>query len=427
MRTLTWLNPYDEILYRVLTGRVAAAVERSLDTYDRVVVSNRLVSVPPAWNYARLSEAYRERKANGLAIGSAFNCRALLKLDVKDYYPSLRPTVLASVLRRIQAPEGAVEMLEAFLDGLEDLQSAPGIPIGPEGSGVLGNAALLDVDRALQSLTIGMVRYTDDTWAFLDDPAKEEAVVEVYEEALGDLGLRPNHDKTALLYSGDPEFWETIVNSRVDYFSSEYFGSIREERAVQELAEEMESDDPDWKVVRFALGALRTRRVTAGVDVVIGHPKLLTQEPTSVGRYLYELASDPATASAVDQDWLVSQATATPNSATVVGQLHLCRVAERLGVGTGAGNQLAKMALDFDLHDFLPLQVWAAYAWGASGAFEVEKAFDCADHVGDFNLRRAFALTARGSDLSRGGLGAAVERLRRVEPDLAPTLSYLSR
>jgi len=89
---------------------------------------------------------------------------------------------------------GAVERLLVRFE--ED--GITGLPVGPEPSAVLANAALAAGDRALRRLGVPFVRWCDDVTASADiaDPAE---VVEAWAEALAPLGLHPAPEKTRVV------------------------------------------------------------------------------------------------------------------------------------------------------------------------------------------------------------------------------------
>ena len=55
--------------------------------------------------------------------------------------------------------------------------------------------------------------------------------------------------------------------------------------------------------------------------------------------------------------------------------------------------RLEEFATDTNLRCHVPLQAWVAKAWGASKAHKPGRAVEYACHLGDFSVRRAFALT----------------------------------
>ena len=209
------MDPYDELWYRVLVGRVITSVERALKG-PAEVFSYRVESTVPAWRLVDHRTAHRLRRERGKELLHRASCKGIGTLDVRHYYPSVVPTALADVLAEASAAPGAVALICRFLEALPMLGMPHGLPIGAEASGVLGNAMLVGVDRALSSVAQGHVRYTDDSWVFLDDPASWGEVVARYGDAAGAVGLALNPNKVQFLAKEDGEADDVLSNGRVD-------------------------------------------------------------------------------------------------------------------------------------------------------------------------------------------------------------------
>ena len=188
------MDPYDEVLLRIVVGRVAPALEAALNR-SADVFSYRLERFPPAWTTIHYTDAQRMRRDRATELLSADDCVAMGTLDQRHYYPSIKPDVVASVVGTTKAPRGAVRLLAAFLAGIESMGGPPGLPIGPEGSGPIGNAVLIPVDVAIAALATGHVRYTDDSWVFVRAERDWGFVVDEYSDASSGVGLSVNWAK----------------------------------------------------------------------------------------------------------------------------------------------------------------------------------------------------------------------------------------
>jgi hypothetical protein len=74
---------------------------------------------------------------------------AMCKSDVQQYYPSINLGLLAESLLSWRCDRECVGFIMQVLGRWQARYRLQGIPIGPEASGVLGNAFLMPVDRAL--------------------------------------------------------------------------------------------------------------------------------------------------------------------------------------------------------------------------------------------------------------------------------------
>ena len=223
-----------------------------------------------------------------------------------------------------------------------------------------------------------------------------------------------------------------IRNERIKYLLDYAQETIDPKIAADEIAAQIKSDAPDWTVINFGLGALIRHQSMAGLSVIYENPSILYKTPTQAGKYLFTLASNGECkrSKSIDQNWLIEQATSPfkdPSSIgkKIAGGIQACRVAERLSVSKKHGKCFEEVAMTNDSNRDIPLKAWAAKAWGASGAYRAASAVDHAASVGDFSLRRAFALTIKSSDSTERNRQKWYRHLSVREPDLKPTLARL--
>ena len=195
--------------------------------------------------------------------------------------------------------------------------------------------------------------------------------------------------------------------------------------ATREIRSLLAHDEPDWTLVKFFLGTLRFQQSTNGLDLLYDHPNMLHEIPLSVGKYLVALTANRESRRKIDRDWLVEKATATCSPRSLAGQLQVCRAASHIQTGKRHGKLLEELATDSQLRQYVPLQAWAARAWGSSRAYKAGLAVDHTCHHGDFSVRRAFALTLRPDSSTSARRSVWKQKLVSVEPDLAPTLARL--
>ena len=107
VRKMAWLNPYDDLYFRIIVGRVARAVEAALGPD---VFSYRLADDPPAWSVRDVRVAFRLRRERAQELLAEAGCNAIAVADLRHYYPSVEPEVVMNALYQANAPRGAVTL-----------------------------------------------------------------------------------------------------------------------------------------------------------------------------------------------------------------------------------------------------------------------------------------------------------------------------
>lgn len=191
------LSDRDATRWYRLAGRVAEVVEPRL---PGAVLANRAVGPWPSWRPRPLGPALEAARRRGKGLRGPL----LLRTDVADFYPSVRPSVLFDALVRFGVPSGVSEAAADMLEGWGS-QGSPGLPVGPGGSAVLANAVLAPVDGVLAPHPY--LRWVDD---YLVGVVSERDALEVLDRlhgALGRLGLRLARSKTVVLEAGRTVGW----------------------------------------------------------------------------------------------------------------------------------------------------------------------------------------------------------------------------
>ena len=420
VRKMAWLNPYDDLYLRIVVGRVALAIEAALGPD---VFSYRLADDPPGWSTRADRQSFELRRERARELFSEVGCNAIAVADLRHYYPSVEPEVVMDALCQANSPRGAVTVIGELLRDLVPMGAPRGLPIGQEASGLLGNIVLLGLDEAISSRVRGHIRYTDDSWMFLQAETEWAEVREAYTTSASDLGLEVNASKVSVHPKGSEAAEHIIQHGQIAYLTSPDARYRPPQRSADELRQELQRDEPDWVLAKFHLGSLRSAQSPVGLPILYEQPRLLQEIPHSVGHYLSAVVGSPRNRQEVDRDWLVEQATALPTARSLAGQLHLCRVASQIRLGKEYGNRLVELATDSELRRHAPLQAWAAKAWGASKAHTPRQAVEYACYFGDFSVRRAFALTVSPDASTPSKRSCWRRKLRSVEPDLEPTLA----
>ena len=184
-RWLTVLDPADDAAYRASVAPLVGRIERSLGAEVVAVRARRddadWTLVP--WRPARATWRGIIRRALLDAPGATFAAA-----DVRDCYASISLETIAVLL----GPEGAqaVALLHRFHE-----RGVRGLPVGPEPSAVLANAALCRLDRAIRSAGVRHLRWVDDVvlWGPADEVRTAMAAMRTAGEA---IGLELHRDKT---------------------------------------------------------------------------------------------------------------------------------------------------------------------------------------------------------------------------------------
>jgi hypothetical protein len=339
--------------------------------------------------------------------------------DVTEYYRSVDIELLPD--RMPGAPRGAADALLLMLRALPECGGVSGLPIGFEGSALLGNVFLLPADVVLGKARVGLVRWTDDTWLFLRDDGHWAIAKAEYVGLLGDIGLKLNESKASF----HERSWAPMVisNSTVDSIvSAAPRGRVDAREAHDRLLEELNSDEPEQAVISFTLSCLRSSPIAAAVGAVVNHPELWVLAPKTTGDLLLAIARDPILKRRIDVDWLVSiaQNPSGPPSAQA-GRVHALRVCSHLHLNRDQGAKAFALATSGD-ENHAVVRSFGAVAWGSSDHWKPGRAAEAALEAGHLTLRRSFVagFAQRPGQLK----DKYTRRLSREEPELGPTLTW---
>jgi RNA-directed DNA polymerase len=171
MRTIHALPFYpDRIVHHAITQVVSPIWERSL-------IRNTFAAIPGRG----IHDAVRRVKAKILGSSKLF----ALKVDVKQFYPSVNHGVLKQLLARQIKDRQLLDALNEIVD------SGPGLPIGNYLSQYFGNIYLSPIDHAV---TAGLgyknyFRYCDDMVILHHDKKCLHDLRRIMQELLAGLGL----------------------------------------------------------------------------------------------------------------------------------------------------------------------------------------------------------------------------------------------
>jgi hypothetical protein len=238
--------------------------------------------------------------------------------DIADFYRRLyqhrvRNAVEATVIDPLRIKLAQVletRLLRTFTGG-----ASFGLPIGPPASRPLAEAALIDVDSALQSHDIDFVRYIDDFALFAPSrQAVEWGVRQLGEILYSNHGLTLQTAKTEVMSCTDyikghvmTESEEDVVEKQFNELVEEHFYDIDslddltpEQQEVidvmnfaEVLQEALDEDAVNYKKVNFILGKLSSLRNPDLIDIVLDNLELLYPVAHAVNEFFREFGDLP--------------------------------------------------------------------------------------------------------------------------------------
>ena len=417
-RTMAVADPLDEVLYRTIVAGFAEDIESSLGPE---VKSYRLSSGGTAWTYRdhRYGHGVRRREARAWFRDAAVV--GIGTLDVRSYYPSIRAEALVLVLSRLGARESDLRDLQTVLESWQGDWGVRGVPIGPEASGLLGNAMLMSVDQGLRDRGVRFSRYSDDYWIELTSAVSFGNVVETVSEELDRLGLALNPDKVREL-AGEDVVLEALTDSVLDDLALRLKGGRRSglNAAIRILEAEVEKEVPKEARVRYCLAVLKNAGIPIALRHARGNPRLMRIDPRGWGRYVREMARRGE----ADLDWLVEVSSGAPTPDGAAVQLHMLLACASVRLPGRLAEYLEPLALE-PHGTWVPIRCAAAEAWGASERARLGRIVEATMNVGDFQHKRALTLTMRRfSDSPRRR--AALKKIGVTSPASESTLAWIS-
>jgi hypothetical protein len=415
LRTMTVLDPIDELLLRQQVGRLIAEIESALGPE---VHSSRSIRLSGGeWAVEDWRRAGDRHRASIQTERESERWHGMGKLDVRSHYPTISLDTLRLVLCSAGCSPNAVEDLLATLRVLQLRSRSTGLPIGPEASAPLGTIALAPLDRMLRSQGVVFLRWVDDVLMFVDAQEVYETLKELADTHLHVVDQELNLPKCT---------YETFGSDDLAGFENAYGGlqigtGIWFDDPAAALADLGEARRVDGAT--RALGQLRSREDPAGVDVLLAHPWLIFKLPTPTGAYLRRVRKDI-------QNWdaIASLVMEDVEDETAAGQLRLVRLLERKQIGASLGREFFDRGRALDRTRFAPVAnefLAAAGRSQESSTTRQRRAADTAVEFADLNAKRAL-LGACLREMPDRSLRSTLEHLGRLEPDLAALLDLVA-
>jgi Reverse transcriptase (RNA-dependent DNA polymerase) len=203
LRRVALLHPFDAVIYSSLVGLVRDSIaDDRVPESEKRVFSFRSEGAPANALY-KPRPSHPEFAARVLAKATKSKDGFIALADVADFYRRLyQHRVRNAVEATIKDPLRSryAEIIEKRLLRIFSSGNSYGIPIGPAASRPLAEAAMIDVDSALQSHGIDFVRYIDDFALFgASREAAEWSVRQLGEILLSNHGLALQTAKTHVM------------------------------------------------------------------------------------------------------------------------------------------------------------------------------------------------------------------------------------
>ena len=414
---MTVADPFDEVIYRALVGQVAWDIDWYLGSEVQSYRLDLSGSVSAGWRTRDNGYAQRIRRSTVESQLGDPGFAGLVSLDVRSYYPSIDRKVLAGTLIGLGALESDVAHVTRWLELLCELWGVSGVPIGPETSGLLGNAYLIPVDRELRGIWSDFHRYSDDYRVWLSAGTSPETIVQVVQAATQNIGLALNLKKVRF-HETKEEVRKVLFDDELDLLDR-LRGSDKLLAAKVLFDSEIAAGFPSIRRIKYCIGIFNAHHSPHGLNEYRINESLMLRVPKAWGRYIGSLHR----AHKVDPDWLASAALGEISPMSVALRTHLMLACSRGHNNAAYGEQFHDVFMARE-KNWIPFRCAAAGAWMTSDHWRSGRAVDSALAIGDAQRKRAAALTLRqekaGSKVRRG-----LAKLRAAEPVCAPAATWI--
>lgn len=416
LRQVTVCDPFDDVVFRSLVGRLAADIDLGLSDS---VLSYRLIEFGPGWRTRNHRYGDEDRRAELGARLSSPDFGGLGLLDVRQYYPSITLGPLAAGLSDLGCSDADVAAVVAYLRYWQEVWGVQGVPIGPEASGLLGNVFLVPADAQLHNLGVPFSRYTDDFRLWLPGPTWWPGVRDAMLETFASLGLDANPTKT--------RHYETAHGARLQLLNNDLDtlrlilkvdGAVGLRMTRDLFDQECAKTKPDRRRLAFLLGVLRNRTDPHGLVAALDNPQLLQVDPRSWGRYFVRMHGHGL----LDVEWALDIAISDLSPQTAAVSYRVLDAVRRRRVSRDLGRRLRDFAREPGR--FVPVRSMAAEAWANSDDWKPGAAAEAAMAASDAQHRRALVLTLRHVEAGPTR-DRALRRLRVVAPEVRPAVHWI--
>ncbi|WP_082282726.1 RNA-directed DNA polymerase [Myxococcus hansupus] len=220
-RAIKQLNPWDSIIYAAIAREAAEAIETMRHPQADGRVFSYRVSLTDNGQLFDPAVTWRGFHRRSREIVKEKNFSHVVVADIADFYNHIYLHRVRNALESAGVNSNRAKNIERFLMGL-NAKNSRGLPIGPNASRLLAEAALNDVDSMLVRRGYTHVRYLDDFRIFVN--SRSEAT-----QALHDLAYYLYTAHRLALQSK-----KTAILSAMEFHDKELFDTA-------EMAEAMEA------------------------------------------------------------------------------------------------------------------------------------------------------------------------------------------
>lgn len=196
-RQVSWLDPFDTIKYLATTLMLFEKIEaKRVPRCENVVHSHRM-SDDPTKIFDRDYGYGSFRKAAGkLALESVGSW--LVATDISNFFDRIGNHSLENHLLDIGCDRKYVKLVREILLFWSGDRRSFGLPVGSDGSRILSEAVLIDIDRKLIERKFRFVRYVDDFRLVAASQSQAYDQLLFITELLAEEGLALNASKTSI-------------------------------------------------------------------------------------------------------------------------------------------------------------------------------------------------------------------------------------
>lgn len=393
------------MILRLALSRSAGEIDRRL---DQRVCGSRLAKPGPAWQLREPRPAfrsYRERAENAVEDGVT----EMLQLDVANYFPSVAVDVLSTSLSAWPIKPDDAARVTSILKSWQANGDVDGLPIGPQGSALIGTSLLEVIDDAFVRANLDFARYMDDARAFGHAGVDWAAVQDVVSDALSELGLTLSAKKTFVV-----EGRASIVRA-VRRTSTSLGGCITrgDEAGLHRWADAILATDTaniDLADFHSILTALGNKQDVHAVPLLLRAPDVMHLDPKSVGEYFEKAGAGKGFGEEIFT--LLSAAVVSPDL-----EVQLLRTLQH--AQQGATEKQLLLSIAEDAARLPPQRAWALTVMRESEA-RSRTAAHAALSDADFLVRRAGVLALKGSKRHQ----SLLRDVQRSETSLAVPATY---
>ena len=252
LRVRLTLHPHNEALY---TAQTAHAISNSYDLVRNGENGHAVLRRRSSRRtHKRLRKQLSELRSKGHAHG--------FKTDITDFYPSVRPTQVATAITRCAGHDAGTE-IGLVLERFERETGIPGLPVGAECSSLFSNLALGPIDCAMDDIPhIEWLRWADDFLVLDGEPPTVDGAYAHLVDALRAQGLSLASAKTRSTTDGSGVTVEDLID---DFAGSQ-----------GDLQNLKQTSRTDAEIVRFAERNLISliedpHRDTSRMNRLLGH------------------------------------------------------------------------------------------------------------------------------------------------------------